>query len=189
MTLSPAPSLTGVPVLETERLILRAPEAGDFEVMATFRASERARHVGGPNPRHVAFAQFCGLIGHWQMRGYGRFVMVERATLAPIGIVGPFFPEDWPEPEIAWTLWAAEAEGKGFAIEAATATRAFAYGVLGWTTAISLVDPANTRSVALARRMGCLPEGTFDHVEFGKMHIWRHPAPDTLTDGGMEAYA
>jgi len=189
MTLLPPPALTGVPVLETERLILRAPVVGDFDTMATFAASDRARFVGGPSPRHMAWRAFCAITGHWVMRGFSMFVFTDKSTGAPLGVSGPWCPEGWPEPEIGWSLWAPQAEGKGLAFEAATATRAFAYDVLGWPTAISLIHVDNTRSAALARRMGCVPDGIFTHAQFGESTIWRHPAPDALTDGGIEAYA
>jgi RimJ/RimL family protein N-acetyltransferase len=189
MTLSPAPALTGVPVLETERLILRAPELGDFDTMAEFAQSDRSRFVGGPGPRGLTWRAFCAITGHWVMRGFSMFVFADKSTGKPLGASGPWFPEGWPEPEIGWSIWAAQAEGKGLAFEAATATRAFAYDVLGWPTAISLIHVDNTRSAALARRMGCTPDGIFVHQQFGESTIWRHPAPDALADGGMGAYA
>ena len=39
------PALSGAPVLETERLILRAPHAGDVEAWIAFDASPRSRHA------------------------------------------------------------------------------------------------------------------------------------------------
>jgi len=165
-----------IPVLETERLRLRAPRLDDFEAYAAFRASPRARHVGGPYPRETAWDQFCSLAGHWQLRGYGRWIVADRPSDAALGIVGPFFPEVWPGPELAWSMFDG-AEGKGYAQEAALAARAYAYGTLGWTSAISVIAPENTRSVALARRMGARADGIWDHPSLGLLHIWRHPAP------------
>lgn len=170
-----AVTLSGAPSLTTERLRLRAPVLADFEVFAAYQASERSRFTGGPLTRELAWRAFGHLAGHWVLRGWGPFVV--EAGGQPMGTVGPFFPEGWPEPEIAWTMWAPEAEGKGYAFEAAQAARAHAYEVLGWPTAISMIDPDNARSVALARRMGCTPDGTFAHDRFGLCHIWRHPAP------------
>ena len=44
--------------LETERLILRPPQAGDFEPWAAFIADEEAaRHIGGTQARPVAWRQ------------------------------------------------------------------------------------------------------------------------------------
>ena len=186
---TPRPALTGTPVLETGRLILRAPVAADFDSFAAFAASDRAAYVGGPNSRALAWRRFCGMTGHWVHRGFGLFVFCDGTTGTPLGTAGPWYPEGWPEPEIAWTVWSPQAEGCGYAFEAATATRAFAYDILGWPTAISMISPRNTRSEALARRMGCTADGTFHHEQFGENTLWRHPAPDTLTDGGIEAYA
>lgn len=177
MTLTLRPALTGIPVLQTERLLLRAPRTQDFEPFAAYFASERSRFTGGPQDRNLAWRAFCHLTGHWVHRGYGFFVLEEKATGTALGTAGPFFPEGWPEPEIGWTLWHPQAEGKGYAREAALATRAFAYHVLGWSTAISMIVAGNSRSEALAQRMGCVLEGDFEHKQFGRSSIWRHPPP------------
>lgn len=168
-----------IPTLQTERLTLRAPSWDDFEAYAAFRGSDRAKMLGGPFSRAQAFGQLAEIIGHWTLRGYGRWMVADRQTDEAMGIVGLLYPEGWPEPEIAWSVFAA-AEGRGIAYEAALAARAYAYGTLGWTTAVSLVDPANTRSVALAKRMGCVDGESFEHATHGLMHIWRHPAPEAL---------
>ena len=174
---APLIALTGVPVLTTERLVLRAPEALDFDAFADYAASERSRFTGGPQARDLAWRGFCSIAGHWAIRGYAFFVMEHRETGRAIGMAGPWFPEGWPEPEIGWQIWDAAFEGMGLAHEAAVATRRFAHDTLGWSTAISLIDPANTRSAALARKLGCQPAGTFTHARYGLCHIWRHPEP------------
>lgn len=166
-----------IPTLETERLRLRAPRASDLPAYTAFRTSERARFVGGPYTITQAEQQLHAIAGHWMMLGYGRWIVAERETDAPLGIVGIFHPVFWPEPELAWSLFE-QAEGKGIAHEAALAARAHAYGPLGMTTLISCVAPANTRSLALIRRMGGTEDGTFDHPDHGTLHIWRHPGPD-----------
>jgi len=168
--------LRGIPRLETPRLVLRAPKSGDFETWAACAGSDRARYIGGPIDRNLAWRAFCHLTGHWVHRGYSMFVFADRETDAPLGMCGPWFPEGWPEPEIGWTVWAPEAEGKGFAFEAATAARDWAYSVLGWTTAISLIAVGNDRSAALARRMGCTLEDEYTHAQHGPMQVWRHPS-------------
>lgn len=177
-----------VPALETPRLILRAPRLADFEGFAAYQASPRSRFTGGPLDRNQAWRSFGHVVGHWVLRGYGVFVLQDRATGAAIGTAGPWFPEGWPEPEIAWTIWDSADEGRGLAAEAALATRAFAYETLGWTSAISLILDGNARSAALAQRLGCQREGGFEHAQFGATAIWRHPAPD-VQGAGMEAYA
>ncbi len=166
-----------IPTLETERLRLRAPMPGDFEAYAAFRASERARVLGGPNSRTEAFQMFCGLVGHWHLRGFGRWLVADLATDEPLGIVGLYYPEDWPEPEIGWSVFGS-AEGRGVAYEAATATRAYAYDTLGWSTVASMIVPGNTRSEALAERMGARIESQIPHPLHGALNIWRHLGPE-----------
>ncbi|SEO01078.1 Protein N-acetyltransferase, RimJ/RimL family [Salinihabitans flavidus] len=180
--------MTGFPVLETERLILRLPREDDFEAEAKFFASDASRFVGGPKRPDETWRALASLIGHWHIRGYGFWALEEKGTGTYLGRVGLWYPHGWPEPEISWTLMT-HATGKGYATEAALAARAHAYDVLGWSTAISLIDPANTASEALARRLGAAFETTYEHPAFGTMYIWRHPGPDTLVNGGMEAYA
>lgn len=167
-----------IPTLRTARLTLRAPKASDLPAYRAFRMSERSKGVGGPFTAAQTHEKLCALVGHWQVEGFGRWVVAGEDD-APLGIVGLFNPEGWPEPEIAWSVFA-EAEGKGVAFEAAQAARAYAYDVLGWSTAISCVMPDNLRSVALAKRMGAAYEGTFEHPDHGPLHIWRHPAPEAL---------
>lgn len=93
------------------------------------------------------------LVGHRHLRGFGMWVVEERATAAFIGRVGLHFPDGWPDKEIAWAL-ARPHWGKGFACEAARAVLAHAFGPLQWQRAISLIDPANHRSIRLAERLG-----------------------------------
>ena len=166
-----------IPSLTTERLTLRAPKLSDFDAFAAFRASAPMEHLGGPVSRDAAWQQLCGIAGQWVLRGYGRWIVALTEGDTPVGVVGIYHPDDWPEPEIGWSVFA-EAEGKGIAHEAARATRRFAYDTLGWATIISLIADGNVRSQALARRMGCREDGRFSHATYGDMTIWRHPAPE-----------
>ncbi|MEM1431628.1 MAG: GNAT family N-acetyltransferase [Pseudomonadota bacterium] len=169
-------TLIRIPTVETERLRLRAPKPGDFEAYASFRHGPRSHSVGGPFTREQAFVQFCALVGHWHMRGYGRWIVADRATDVTLGAVGPYYPEGWLEPEIAWAMFDGH-EGKGYATEAARAALDFAFGTLGWQTAVSLVAPDNHRSAAVAQRVGAVREGVYHHESIGALDVWRHPKP------------
>ncbi|MAQ84836.1 GNAT family N-acetyltransferase [Psychromarinibacter halotolerans] len=166
-----------IPTLETQRLVLRAPRWQDFEAYAAFRGdAERTAFLGGPFTRNTAFSQMAEIVGHWQLRGFGRFLVADRHTDEPLGIVGPYYPEGWPEPELAWSVFA-NAEGRGVAFEAVSAARRWAYETLGWTTAISLIATSNLRSARLAERLGAKNTGQpFGDPDSGKpVEIWRHP--------------
>ena len=83
--------------------------------------------LGGPFTRIQSFETLSALVGHWHLRGFGRWIVADAATGAALGVVGPFYPEGWPEPEIAWSLFDG-AEGRGIAFEAASAARDCAFG-------------------------------------------------------------
>ena len=164
------------PVLGTERLTLRAPEAGDWEPWASFAASGRAQFIGGPIDREKAWRALGHVIGHWVLRGFGSFVFTLRDSQAPLGMAGPWFPEGWPERELGWTVWQTGAEGRGYAFEAAQAARTHAFGALGWTTAVSYIDRANARSIALAERLGAVLDPDAAKKDAEDL-VYRHPAP------------
>lgn len=142
-------------VLTTDRLILRPPAADDVEPFVAYLGSARMEWLGGPLDRSDAWRMVAAVMGHWTIRRYGLFIVCTRDHRR-IGAVGPQFPEGWPEPEIAWHIWRATDEGKGYAREAAEAARRHAFGTLGWPTAVSYVHEDNLRSRALAERLGAL---------------------------------
>ena len=162
--------------IETDRLILRPPAPEDYPAFKAYFMSTRAQFTGGQPDAILAWNRFCVTLGHKIMRGYSVYTICIRETGEPIGAAGPFFPEGWPEPEIAWQIWTGEAEGKGYAFEATVAARANACATLGWTRPTSLIGPDNHRSQALAKRLGCHYESDFIHPHFGTLQVWRHPA-------------
>lgn len=168
-----------VPTLETERLVLRPWREVDHELHARFCADEQAqRFIGGACGPEEAWRRMAVFIGHWQLRGYGPWVITLKGDDRFIGRAGSNFPLGWPEPEIGWSLLA-EHQGRGLATEAARAARDHAYRVLGWPTAISLIADGNIGSERVAQRLGAVRERTLDFR--GKSAgIWRHLPPDEL---------
>lgn len=174
-------ALSGIPVITTERLVLRAPEAGDWPAFRDFLASDRGQYVRtGAYDLSNTWRGFCHVIGHWVARGFGMFVWQAKGDATPLGMTGPWFPETWPEREIGWSVWNPAAEGKGMAFEAAEAARGFAYGQLGWTTAVSYVAEGNLRSAALARRLGAVVDRAAASIGEPPCLVFRHPAPEAL---------
>lgn len=167
------------PVLRTERLVLRGFDGRDVEGFAAFFATERSRFVGGPIGRDDAWKVLARVIGHWTLRGFGTFaITLKGAEDRAIGMAGPWFPEGWPEPEIGWMLWDPLLEGRGYAREAAEATRGWAYDTLGWTTAVSYISPENPRSLRLAERLGARPDPSVILPDADPCIAYRHPAPE-----------
>ena len=166
------------PTLSSERLTLRAPTAADAENVITFLGDPaRSPGFGGPLSRNDAWRWYASMIGHWHLRGYG-FWMVDTLDGAPVGFVGLWNPEGWPEAELGWVLFDG-AEGKGYAVEAALTVRNYAYDVLGMPALTSNIIPSNEPSKAVARRLGATFERLYDNPNMGEDELWRHPGPIT----------
>jgi RimJ/RimL family protein N-acetyltransferase len=167
-----------VPTLTTERLVLRAPEAADFEGYAAFYASERSVWEDGPLGRDAAWAEFAAAAGAWVVRGFGSFSLVCRSSGRYLGEAGIYQPSHYPEPEIGWILMA-EAEGRGLAGEAARAVRAWAYRERGLGPLVSYIARGNVRSIRLAERLGAVAEPGAP-VCSADAGAWRHPGAEVV---------
>lgn len=143
-----------MPVLVTERLILRPPEAADFEGWAEVMGDpETSRHIGGPLSRGGAWRSLAVMAGSWALYGFGNFSVLDKATGQWLGRVGPWHPDPWPGPEIGWVL-RRSAWGHGFATEAAVAATDWVVATLGWTNMVHVIHPENDASMKVARRLG-----------------------------------
>ncbi|WP_299935690.1 GNAT family N-acetyltransferase [uncultured Pelagimonas sp.] len=139
--------------LHTDRLILRRPNGSDAAATTAFYQTERAQYVGGNVPEFRAFSNFCALLGHWEVRGYGLWAVTTKTSDDIIGLVGPHHPQGWPESEIGWLMFDGS-EGRGYAAEAAKAAITDARTRLGWTDIVHYIAPQNARSITLAERLG-----------------------------------
>ncbi|MDO5630660.1 MAG: GNAT family N-acetyltransferase [Paracoccus sp. (in: a-proteobacteria)] len=162
-----------IPVLETERLILRGPRLADFDAVAAFYADPRSKPVGGPMKRDQAWSEFAANAGQWLLRGYGFWEIEHRETGQTIGRAGIYHSDNWPEPELGWMLYGNGQEGRGIAQEAATAARNAAARLFGITRPISSIETGNHRSIRLAERMGARPDGDWQ-TPYGLMLRFRH---------------
>lgn len=142
--------------LETERLLLRAFRNADLDAFAAMTADDEVMRYIGTGvtlSRSDAWRSMAGVLGHWQLLGYGMFAVEEKATGALVGRVGFLDPPGWPGFELGWLL-AREHWGRGYAFEAAKAARDYAFGPLDRDRLISLIRPGNERSVRVAERLG-----------------------------------
>jgi RimJ/RimL family protein N-acetyltransferase len=147
--------------LETERLIMRLWREEDFEAYAELCADpEVMRYLGGKTfDRTEAWRQMASMVGHWQLRGYGQWVVEEKATGRFAGRLGFLNPAGWPGFEIGWTL-KREFWGKGYATEGARRALEYGFNELDKPHVISLIHPDNRASIRVAQRLGETLEGT-----------------------------
>lgn len=89
----------------TERLILRSFDIGDLEPYAAMNADEATmRFLGGPIDRVATWRVMAGLIGHWQLRGFGMWAVEDRASGEFVGRAGLYEQDGWPGTEVAWSI-------------------------------------------------------------------------------------
>jgi RimJ/RimL family protein N-acetyltransferase len=145
-----------IPIISTERLVLRAFAASDLDSFAKMNADPQVVAFlgnGQPVDRQESWKIMAWLLGHWQLRGFGSWAVEERETKRFVGRVGLFYPEGWPGIEISYVL-VRSAWGKGYATEGARAAMCHAFEKIKIPRMISLIHPANHSSVKVAEKLG-----------------------------------
>lgn len=148
--------MMNIPILKTERLILREFRESDLDAYAEMSAdAEVMRYIGTGKvlSRAESWRSMAAIIGHWYFRGYGLWAVEEQLYGNLIGRIGCWQPEGWIGLEIGWSLrrafW-----GRGFATEAARASIDFAFINLQQSHVISLIQPDNAASRRVAEKLG-----------------------------------
>ena len=121
-----------IPVMETERLRLRAFTLADLDAYAQMYTEESfVRFIGGSTlSRDQVWRSIAVILGHWQLLGYGVWALENRETGALVGHAGLLNLPGWPDIEVCWALGPAF-WGRGFATEAARASVDWAFGEAG----------------------------------------------------------
>jgi len=163
--------------LITDRLFLRKPIESDWEPLTRYYSdAECMKYTRG---RALAdwevWRSIATLIGHWQMRGFGPYALVEKESQEVIGLSGMWYPLEWPSPEVMWGL-ARNAWGKGFAKEAAGAVLAMTARHVPDIHLISLISPENVNSIRLAESLGAAYENTIPFRDT-EASVYRHAQP------------
>ena len=102
--------------------------------------------------------------------------MVERrADGEPLGRLGLWHPETWPDVEIGWRFYRS-AWGHGYATEAARAALGWVWTTQPFDHLISLIVAENAPSQRLAQRLGHVNTGPIE-TPFGMADRWRLERP------------
>ena len=163
-----------VPELETNRLRLRAPEIDDFQLYAEIMSSDRGRFImARPVSRADIWIDFCGTVATWLLRGHGIWSATLKKNSEPVGFVLIGAEPGDEAHELGFAV-SQRVEGQGIAFEAAVAARDWAWSVLQVPRLVSYVDPENTRSAALARRLGASRSDDRDK----ETQVFDYPRPE-----------
>jgi RimJ/RimL family protein N-acetyltransferase len=148
-----------IPLIDTPRLILRGHCLDDFEIYASMWANPAlTRFIGDGSikPRAEAWTSFLRQVGHWQMMGFGNWVVEEKASARQIGTIG--FNERRREeregvPELGW-MFDGSASGKGYATESLSAALVWGAARFGPVRVIAVTAPDNVASLRVAEKCG-----------------------------------
>lgn len=177
--------------VETARLLLRVPELADAEaLMGIFWdpevvARKQVTLRESPGGLDLALKNTHDMLRQWELRGYGHWSVIEKATGHLIGVVGFYHPEGhWPGVDFGWVLHRSR-WGHGFATEAATAALEWAWGHTQIDRIVSLIAPDDLRSIRIATKIGeRFERADVDPVHGEPMHVY------TLTRAGsIPAYS
>lgn len=153
--------LPPVPILETERLILRGHRPGDFDtVHALWADPDVIEYITGrPSTAMESQIRLLRYIGHWAAYGFGCWLVEEKETGNFVGDVGfgtlmrDMDPPVTGMPEIGWVL-AKAYHGKGYATEAARAALDWGDAHFGKTDTFCIFHPDNPGSIRVAEKLG-----------------------------------
>ena len=122
------------------------------------------------DPDEAARASFDSLLRHWREHGFGLWAATERGSAEIAGWIGAwhpgFIPQLAEEIELGWTL-RSEFWGRGLATEGAQAALEAVSVHLAPPRVISLIDPRNHSSIAVARRLGMRDSSGVVHPDLG----------------------
>lgn len=160
----------GVPVLTTQRLVLRPHTPDDLAAsLSLWSDAEVVRFIGGrTSEAEEVWNRMVRYAGFWAMLGFGYWLVEARNTGTFLGEVGfldgrrQMDPPFADEPEMGWAFLPS-AQGRGYALEATSAALDWADRELSGPRVVCIIEPSNERSIQLAGRLGFRELGTAVH--------------------------
>lgn len=150
-----------IETLETPRLILRPFALDDLEAYYQLGASPvLMRYVGGKtlgSRDEARQLMLAATLRDYEVHGYGRLAVIEKATGALIGFCGLKNDPVLGETDIGYRFlepsW-----GKGYATESAKAALQHGRAVLRLPRIVGVVHPENVASVGVLKKLGLVYE-------------------------------
>jgi RimJ/RimL family protein N-acetyltransferase len=118
------------------------------------------------------------MLRQWELRGYGMWSVVEKATGQVIGCVGFYHPQrEWPGVDLGWAIHRSR-WGNGVATEAASAALRWIWDHTAVDRVVSLIGPDDLRSIRIATKIGeRFERAGNDPVHGGAMHVYAIERP------------
>lgn len=167
--------MADIPVVETERLLLRGFQPSDREpFMEALAKDEFARTIsreGRGLTREEAWRSMAMINGSWSLEGFGNWVVTLKETGETIGRLGPFAPPGWPGFEVGWAIFP-EHQRRGYAVEGAAAALVWCKEALGHDLVMHCILKGNAGSEKTAAALGSRPERDWSPPWGGDVTIW-----------------
>ena len=160
----PPDSASGVPILQTERLVLSTWHFSDWVALRPIATDVKVmRYINGGVPwADERIQMFVNRqVELFSERGFCRWKLLLRPAQEMIGFCGVGFWGDTLDPEIGWWL-ARQHWGRGLATEAARFALADAFERVGLERIISIARPENTASTRIMEKLGLTLECEFE---------------------------
>lgn len=144
-------------IIETERLYFRELTQDDFDAVCrimqdeeTMRAAYEGRYTDDEVRRWIDYK-----LAHYAKRGFGLWAVILKETGELIGQCG-ITMQKWKDEETyeIGYLFRRDCWHRGYAVEAATACKQYAFDVLGVERVCSMVRDTNIASQKVAERIG-----------------------------------
>jgi RimJ/RimL family protein N-acetyltransferase len=146
-----------LPVLETERLVLRRLTLDDAEFMLGLLNDEAwLRNIGDRGVRTVEAARDYlanGPIAMYEREGFGLYLTELKAGKVAIGICGLIKRAELDDVDLGFAFMPLF-RGRGYGLESASAVLAYAQSVLGLARIVAITSPDNDDSIKLLQRIG-----------------------------------
>ena len=176
-----------IPVIETERLVLRAHRPDDFRDCAAMWADPTVtRYIGGrPFSGEEVWTRMLRFAGHWAWIGFGYWAIEEKATGNFAGELGfadykrDIEPPLDGIPEIGWVL-APPVHGKGYATEGVRAVLAWGDRRFGSARTVCLIHPDNQASLRVAEKCGYRESLRTTYHDHATILFGRDPGADAF---------
>ncbi len=158
---SRAPEALRWGMIETQRLVLSRPRLEDMEPVCAMWADPAVTRFISPMPldRRQGWMSVVQMAGHWDLLGYGGWIVREKGTRAFVGSMGfqrfvrGIDASREHLPEAGWVLSPAM-WGRGYASEAIGAFLAWGDASLSSDVTLAIVREDNAPSLRVAAKVG-----------------------------------
>jgi len=144
-------------ILETDRLILRQFTTDDAEfILELVNEPSFIQNIGDRGVRTLEDARSYILrvaVASYEKNGFGLYLVRLKESGQAIGMCGLIKRDGLEDVDIGYAFlpkfWS-----KGYALEAASAVRDYARGVIGLKRLVAITDPENQGSIRLLEKIG-----------------------------------